>query len=65
MELSYYYTKHLDYIGCFEGMRYLADFFGGEGAGTDRMPSRSVTKPAFRTQILRDVPPKVAIFDTC
>ena len=41
MELSYYYTKHLDYIGCFEGMRYLADFLGGEGAGTDRMPSRS------------------------
>ena len=23
------------------------------------------TKPAFRAQILRDVPPKVAIFDTC
>ena len=54
----------------------LQNFFWGGRVGTDKMPSRSdsghyrstvfdVTKPAFRAQILRDVPPKVAIFDTC
>ena len=58
-----------------EGMRYLADFFGGGGwvlteclqglIQATRSTVLDVTKPAFRAQILRDVPPKVAIFDTC
>ena len=50
-------------------------FFGGEGwvlteclqglIQATRSTVLDVTKPAFRAQILRDVPPKVAIFDTC
>ena len=59
-----------------EGMRYLADFFwrGGGWVLTEclqgliqatRFTVLDVTEAAFRAQILRDVPPKVAIFDTC
>ena len=56
-----------------EGMRYLADLAGGGWVLTEclqgliqatRSTVLDVTKPAFRAQILRDVPPKVAIFDT-